>query len=154
MATDSLIGRRWEVMRAALDERQRRLLVAIEAKVLGHGGVSAVAVATGVSRSTIMAGLDEIEAMQATDRTADEPATRMRRAGAGRKRIEAKDETLVADLLALVDPLTRGDPQSPLRWTCKSLRALADELKARDACGHRHRRHPAAPQNFGLYSDQ
>ena len=121
-------------MRAALDERQRRLLVAIEAKVLGRGGVSAVAVATGVSRSTIMAGLDEIEAMQATDRTAEEPATpatRMRRAGAGRKRIEAKDEALVADLLALVDPLTRGDPQSPLRWTCKSLRALADELKAR-----------------------
>ena len=127
MAIDSLIGRRWEVMRVALDERQRRLLVAAEAKVLGRGGVSAVAAATGVSRRTIMAGLNEIEAMQATDRTADEPAppaTRMRRAGAGRKRIESKDETLV-------EPLARGDPQSPLRWTCKSLRTLADELKAR-----------------------
>ena len=133
MATDSLIGRRWEVMREALDERQRRLLVATEAKVLGRGGVSAVAAATGVSRSTIMAGLNEIEWMHAPDRAADEPtgsATRMRRAGGGRKRIEAKDETLVADLLALVDPLTRGDPQSPLRWTCKSLRTLADQLKA------------------------
>ena len=117
----------------ALDERQRRLLVATEAKVLGRGGVSAVAAATGVSRSTIMAGLNEIEGMQAADRTTDEsvvPMTRMRRAGAGRKRIEAKDETLLADLLALVDPLTRGDPQSPLRWTCKSLRTLADQLKA------------------------
>ena len=133
MATDSLIGRRWEVMREALDERQRRLLVATEAKVLGRGGVSAVAAATGVSRSTIMAGLNEIELMHAPDRAADEPtgsATRMRRAGGGRKRIEAKDETLVADLLALVDPLTRGDPQLPLRWTCKSLRTLADQLKA------------------------
>ena len=133
MPDDSLIGRRWEVMRVALDERQRRMLVAVEAKVLGRGGVSAVAAATGVSRSTIMAGLEEIEAMQATDRIADKPpapVTRMRRAGAGRKRIETKDETLVSDLLALVDPLTRGDPQSPLRWTCKSLRTLAEQLRA------------------------
>jgi len=68
MENDSLISRRWAVMRAELDERQRRLLVAIEAKVLGRGGVTAVAAATGVSRSTIMAGLHEIEALQATDR--------------------------------------------------------------------------------------
>jgi Rhodopirellula transposase DDE domain len=128
-----MISRRWEVMRAELDERQRRLLVAVEAKVLGRGGVSAVAAATGVSRSTIMAGLNEIEAMQATDRSANESASgvnRMRRVGAGRKKMEIKDDTLIADLLALVDPLTRGDPQSPLLWTCKSLRTLADELKA------------------------
>lgn len=133
MANDSMISRRWEVMRAELDERQRRLLVAVEAKVLGRGGVSAVAAATGVSRSTIMAGLNEIEAMQATDRSADESATganRMRRVGAGRKKMEIKDNSLITDLLALVDPLTRGDPQSPLLWTCKSLRTLADELKA------------------------
>lgn len=120
-------------MRAALDERQRRLLVAVEAKVLGRGGVSAVAAATGVSRSTIMAGLGELEVMDVVDRAAPErpvPLTRTRRTGAGRKRIEVKDETLVADLLALVDPLTRGDPQSPLRWTCKSLRTLAVQLKA------------------------
>jgi hypothetical protein len=120
-------------MRAALDERQRRLLVAVEAKVLGRGGVSAVAAATGVSRSTIMAGLGELEVMDVVDRAAPErpvPLTRTRRTGAGRKRIEVKDETLVADLLALVDPLTRGDPQSPLRWTCKSLRTLALQLKA------------------------
>ena len=116
-------------MRMALDERQRRLFVAVEALVLGRGGVSAVAAATGVSRSTITAGLAEIESLESSG-TPDEPRLRVRRAGAGRKRIEDMDETLVADLLALVDPDTRGDPQSPLRWTCKSLRTLAEQLKA------------------------
>ena len=67
MAEESLIGQRWAVMRDALDERQRRLLVAAEAKVLGRGGVSAVSDATGVSRTTIMVGLGEIEAMQSSD---------------------------------------------------------------------------------------
>ena len=137
MTTDSLVGRRWEVMHKALDERQRRLLVAVEAKVLGRGGVTAVARATGVSRTTILAGLNEIEALaNPLERVADAAAMatpRMRRAGAGRKKLQAKDETLVADLLRLVEPTTRGDPQSPLRWTCKSLRTLADQLKA---CGH------------------
>lgn len=133
MAEDALISRRWSVMREALDERQRRLWVAVEAKVLGRGGIAAVATATGVSRSTIRAGLAEIEAMQVAGRTDVEPARpvrRVRRAGAGRKRIELQDDTLVADLLSLVDPLTRGDPQSPLRWTCKSLRTLAEQLRA------------------------
>ena len=134
MATDLQIGQRWAVMRDALDERQRRLLVAVEAQVLGRGGVSAVAVATGVSRTTIMAGISEIEAMKSTDRTVDRTALRTtstRQAGAGRKKIETKDATLLPDLLALVDSTTRGDPESPLRWTCKSLRNLADELKAK-----------------------
>lgn len=133
MAEDTLISRRWSVMREALDERQRRLWVAVEAQVLGRGGIAAVATATGVSRSTIRAGLAEIEAMQVSGRTDVEPArpgTRIRRAGAGRKRMEVQDDTLVADLLSLVDPLTRGDPQSPLRWTCKSLRTLAEQLRA------------------------
>ena len=133
MANDSVIGQRWEVMRKALDERQRRLLVGVEAKVLGRGGVSAVALATGVSRTTILAGLNEIQALKpptgAADKTANAP-TSTRQAGAGRKKIEATDLTLVSDLLALVDSTTRGDPESPLRWTCKSLRNLADELKA------------------------
>jgi len=119
-------------MRDALDERQRRLLVGIEAKVLGRGGVSAVAVATGVSRTTIAAGIQEIEAMMSSDVGAAAPLqTGTRQAGAGRKRIETKDLTLLPDLLALVDSSTRGDPESPLRWTCKSLRNLADELKAK-----------------------
>ena len=133
MAEGALISRRWNVMREALDERQRRLWVAVEAKVLGRGGIAAVAMATGVSRSTIRAGLAEIEAMQVVGRTDVEPARpvkRVRRAGAGRKRMEVQDDTLVADLLSLVDPLTRGDPQSPLRWTCNSLRTLAEQLRA------------------------
>ncbi len=134
MATDSLIGQRWAVMRCALDERQRRLLAATEAKVLGRGGVSAVSVATGVSRTTIMAGLGEIEAMQSGGGTEEQTAastTRTRQSGGGRKKLQTKDETLLPDLLSLVDSTTRGDPESPLRWTCKSLRNLADELKAR-----------------------
>ena len=132
METDSPIGQRWKVMRDALDERQRRLLVAVEAKVLGRGGVSAVAVATGVSRTTIAAGIQEIEAMMSSDVSAATPLlTGTRQAGAGRKKIQTKDLTLLPDLLALVDSSTRGDPESPLRWTCKSLRNLADELKAK-----------------------
>ena len=81
-----------------------------------------------------MAGISEIEAMKSTDRTGDRAALRttsMRQAGAGRKKIETKDVTLLPDLLALVDSSTRSDPESPLRWTCKSLRNLADELKAK-----------------------
>ena len=118
------------MMRDALDERQRRLLVAVEAKVLGRGGVCAVAVATGVSRTTIAAGIQEIEAMMSADLSAAPLLTGTRQAGAGRKKIETKDVTLLPDLLALVDSSTRGDPEAPLRWTCKSLRNLADELKA------------------------
>ena len=135
MQTDSPVGQRWEVMADALDERQSRLLAGVEAKVLGRGGISAVALATGVARATIMAGISEIEAMKSTALAADQPTmhktTGTRQAGGGRKRIEVKDETLLPDLLSLVDSTTRGDPQSPLRWTCKSLRNLADELKAK-----------------------
>lgn len=119
-------------MRHALDERQRRLLAAVEARVLGRGGVTAVASATGVSRTTIAAGIQEIEDMLLRDLTAVMPLqSGTRQAGAGRKKIETKDTTLLPDLLALVDSSTRGDPESPLRWTCKSLRNLADELRAK-----------------------
>jgi hypothetical protein len=134
MVKDSLISQRWGVMRDALDERQRRLLAAAEAKVLGRGGVSAVSAATGVSRTTIMVGLGEIKAMQSCDDTtgpAPVVSTNARQSGGGRKKLESKDATLRPDLLSLVESTTRGDPESPLRWTCKSLRNLADELKAR-----------------------
>ena len=103
MEIDSPIGQRWNVMRDALDERQRRLLVAVEAKVLGRGGVSAVAAATGVSRTTIATGIQEIKAMLSSDLTAATSLpTGTRQAGAGRKKIETKDVTLLPDLLALV----------------------------------------------------
>ena len=101
-----------------LNERQRRLLLAAEARHLGRGGVTRVAVAAGVSRQTVHQALHELEAPPG------QPG-RVRRPGGGRKKTVAKDPGVVADLEALVDPQTRGDPMSPLRWTCKSTRQLA-----------------------------
>jgi len=119
-------------MRARLDERQRRAFAAAEAKVLGRGGVSQVVAATGMARNTVMAGMQELEGTtnEFLSDTPLAPAGATRRRGGGRKAATHKDPSLVTDLLALVDPTSRGDPQSPLRWTCKSLRVLADELKA------------------------
>ena len=132
MQAESPIAQRWELMRERLDERQRRAFAAAEARVLGRGGVAQVVAATGVARNTVMAGMQELDGTS-NEFMAGEPvapAKAVRRSGGGRKPATSKDPTLVSDLLALVDPLTRGDPQSPLRWTCKSLRALADELRA------------------------
>jgi hypothetical protein len=89
--------------------------------VLGHGGIAVVSRAAGVSRVTVTAGVVELEA-------GDEPLGRTRRAGGGRKAVTTTDPGLKAALLALVEPESRGDPMSPLRWTTKSLRHLADEL--------------------------
>ena len=133
MQEESLIAQRWKLMSERLDERQRRAFAAAEAKVLGRGGIAQVAAATGVARNTIMAGMQELDGSANEFITAVPlaPAGATRRSGGGRKAATDKDATLVSDLLALVDPGARGDPQSPLRWTCKSLRVLADELKAR-----------------------
>jgi len=132
MQGDSPIEQRWNLLREHLDERQLRVLAAAEAKVIGRGGVSQVATATGLARGTIMAGLQEFEGTDnefiAGPRLA--PPSAVRRPGGGRKPATLKDPTLVADLLALVEPTTRGDPMAPLRWTCKSLRMLAEELHA------------------------
>ena len=119
------IAQRYELISWALDERLRRLVAAAEAKVLGHGGITAVAEATGVSRRAIHAGLKELESP--TDGAVPAPS-RIRRPGAGRKSIIEIDTTLATDLEGLIEPVTRGDPESPLRWTCKSLRTLAIEL--------------------------
>lgn len=122
----NLIAERFDLLEWTLDERLRRIVCAVEAKVLGHGGVSVVSRATGVSRRAIHAGLKELEERPA------EPfvgSPRIRRSGGGRKKITDLDSTLMADLEALVEPVTRGDPESPLRWTTKSLRRLAEELK-------------------------
>ena len=106
-----------------LDERQRRLLFGAEALSLGRGGIAAVAAAAGVSRPTVSRGMAEVRGQA--------PAGgRVRRAGGGRKRLVETDPGLAAALEALVDPVTRGDPVSPLRWTCKSTRRLAEELTA------------------------
>ncbi len=106
----------------------RRLVAAAESGAIGYGGVSAVARATGVSRRAITEGIKELkQGRKARQRAATQ--ARIRRQGAGRKRAMDKDATLLADLDRLVDPVTRGDPESPLRWTCKSVRRLAEELQ-------------------------
>ena len=110
-----------------LDERQQRLVMAGEARSLGHGGIAAVAGATGVSRSRISQGVAELEAGVA-------PLGRARRTGGGRKSVTETDPGLLAALLALVEPTRRGDPESPLCWTTLSTRNLADELTA---AGHK-----------------
>ena len=100
------------------------MVAAAEAVSVGYGGIAAVASATGVAPSTIGRGLKELSVGE------DRLAGRIRRQGGGRKATVAKDATLISDLEALVEPTTRGDPESPLRWTCKSLRRLAVALQA------------------------
>jgi hypothetical protein len=132
--SDSSIRQRWKLIQDRLDERQRRVFAAAEAKVIGRGGISRVAAATGLARGTIAAGLQELKRTTSDgfliDRAVD-PTTVTRRSGGGRKSLTHKDPTLMADLLWLVEPTARGDPQSPLRWSCKSLRVLAQELRRR-----------------------
>ena len=111
---------------AVLNERTRRLWAATEAQAIGWGGVSQVAEATGLSRPRIERGLRELAEQEATGLVMAPES--IRRPGGGNKRHKDKDPTLLTDLDALVDPETRGDPESPLRWTCKSTRKLATEL--------------------------
>ena len=104
-----------------LTERQRRLAAAADAHAIGYGGVSLVARITGMSRATIHQGLLELDEEEL-------PAERSRRPGGGRKKLRDTDPSVLQDLQALVDPSSRGDPMSPLRWTCKSARQLATAL--------------------------
>ena len=104
-----------------LNEKQKRLLLASEAKALGWGGISRVAEATGVSRVTIHKALEEIKSHPRV-------SERVRKPGGGRKGIDVYHPDLLRELESLVDPVTRGDPMSPLRWTCKSTRQLSTEL--------------------------
>jgi hypothetical protein len=108
-----------------LDERRKRQWAAAEAREAGYGGVSLVARATGLARSTIHAGLRDL---QASPRQRRITAERVRRAGGGRRPLTTTDPALLAALLTLIEPTTRGDPESPLRWTCKSTTQLADAL--------------------------
>ncbi|MFI6637551.1 ISAzo13 family transposase [Nonomuraea fuscirosea] len=117
------LTRKFEALLPHLNERQQRLMLATEARLLGHGGVRAVARAAGVSETTVRRGVFELERGPSPL-----PDGRVRRSGGGRKRVTAHDPELMSALLALVEPDERGDPESPLRWTTKSLRHLADEL--------------------------
>ena len=116
---------KYRVLCGVLDERGRRVWAAAEANSLPHGGVSLVANATGLSRSTIHAGLREL----GKDRGQPLGAGRSRKAGGGRKPLTFHNPDLLKALEKLVEPTTRGDPESPLRWTCKSTRLLAEELQ-------------------------
>jgi len=111
-----------------LNERTRRVWAAMEAHELGYGGVSAVAEATGLSRNTIASGMKDLQANTVEDLASALPE-QIRKLGGGRNRVESIDPTLLNDLESLVDPTTRGDPESPLRWTCKSVTKLAEQLQ-------------------------
>jgi transposase len=113
-----------------MSEKLRRLWAGAEAQTLGRGGIAAVSQATGLSRATIGSGLRELK--QGGTRPVTE--TRVRRKGGGRKALTESDPAVLTDLEELVEPSTRGDPQSALRWTCKSTTRLAEELRRR---GHR-----------------
>jgi Rhodopirellula transposase DDE domain len=124
MGAEESFKARWLSLQGQLDERQRRRLLATQARALGYAGIAIVHRATGVSRATISAGLRELASGEAGR---DSP--RVRQAGGGRKLIEERDPAVVTDLLSLVDESTRGDPESPLRWCCKSLRVLTAHLQ-------------------------
>ena len=121
MQKEQKIAEKLAIVLPHLNEKQRRLLIAAEAKTLGWGGISRVAKATGVSRVTIHKALTEIESKKII-------AERIRKPGGGRKDITEYYPNILEKLEALVDPVTRGDPRSPLRWTCKSTRQLSQEL--------------------------
>ncbi len=128
MIDEQAIGGRYRALAGELDERRRRLWAAAEARSHGRGGVAAVARATGMSATTIHKGRRELEAGATLERG------RVRRPGGGRKPLSELDPSLLAELERLVAEDERGDPESPLRWTAKSVRNLADALRAR---GHR-----------------
>jgi len=120
------IKSRYRSLAPLMDERMRRQWAATEAQTYGWGGVSAVSDATGMSRNTIRKGMAELEVRKRKPKAVIE--TRLRREGGGRKRLTVTDPGLLPALEFLVEPTSRGDPMSPLRWTCKSTSRLAEEL--------------------------
>jgi hypothetical protein len=127
VAAQSPLERKYAQLVPYLNERQRRLVAAADAQLLGRGGISAVSLASGLSRTTIHRGLREL-------RSDPVPHERVRETGGGRKQIKDQQPTVLKELEQLVAPTTRGDPMSPLRWTCKSISKLAAELRRK---GHR-----------------
>ena len=122
------IQAKYAALAPLLDERTCRLWAAVEARAIGRGGITRVAEATGLSQTTMRAGLQEL-ASQSTSDTHNVTSERLRRLGGGRRSLVAQDPGLLMALEALVDPVTRGDPMGPLRWTCKSAARLAMELQ-------------------------
>jgi len=132
MANEMEMRKRFASLSPWLDERLRRLFAAAEANAIGRGGATTVARVTGISRRAIWAGRKELQAIETAGTIPGiSPGSRIRKTGGGRKRTVTQDPTLTGDLEALVNPATRGDPASPLRWTCQSVRRLTQELQAR-----------------------
>jgi transposase len=130
MASMTAFQQKYRVLKEHLDEFALRICAAADAEALGRGGVSLVARASGLSRTTIYAGLRDLQSGRVVGNSGSE-RPQVRRAGGGRKLLSERAPRLVADLDQLVDPVTRGDPEHPLRWTCKSTTKLAQELRAR-----------------------
>src|SRR5512135_1068598 len=131
MVTSAILAtvrQKYEALAPLLHEKAQRRWAACEARTLGRGGISLVAAATGLSRPTIHRGLAELNSSPNASEDADPKRTRIRRTGGGRPRLTTRDRSLLKDLHDLVDPATRGDPMSPLLWTCKSTRYLAEAL--------------------------
>jgi hypothetical protein len=133
---EAIVRTKFLALRPVMDERLTRLWAGAEADGLGDGGIAIVERATGLSRTTIRAGRDELRAGVSAD-----DVVAVRRAGSGRPRLEDTTPEIVEVLETLVDPVTRGDPESPLRWTSKSTRKLAAELSAQG--------YPVSPQKVG-----
>jgi hypothetical protein len=121
-AYQNVLTYKYDLLRPNLDERGRRLWAAAEAIAFGYGGIKLVCAATGLCYRAIAAGIAELQSETPFE------AGRIRRSGGGRKSLEETDPTLLVDLQLLVDPVSRGDPESPLRWVCKSLRQLSAAL--------------------------
>ena len=141
MIDEQAIAERYRALAGELDERRRRLWAAAEARTCGYGGIAAVARATGISVGTITRGLADLDSPERF------PTDRVRRPGGGRRPLAKTDPTLLADLRGLVDDEARGDPESPLRWTAKSVRTLAAALRER---GHRVSHETVAKELRGL----
>src|ERR1039458_7152514 len=125
--TENLVRKKFDLLEPILDEQSRRLWAAAEAQALGRRGISVVARATGLSRTTIHQGVKDIEGLR--EHKALGKGKHIRAPGGGRKSINEHDPTLRMNIEQLVEPSTRGDPESPLRWTCKSTRQLAATLQ-------------------------
>jgi transposase len=123
MMDDVKLQRKYQTIFPHLNERQKRLVAAADAQYIGHGGVAKIAEASGISRVTVIKGKVDLSGESL-------PLNRARKEGGGRKKISRKEPAILEDLESLVEPATRGDPMSALRWTCKSTRILADELMA------------------------
>jgi len=145
------IKTRYNLAKNYLNEKTKRLWCATEAKILKHGGIAIVARATNVSRNTIVKGLKELENINSST----EAGTRIRKSGGGRKKIIDKNSSVEKELFKILEPSVRGEPESPLLWTTKSLRKLSDEMKKKNfTISHGTIRSILKANNFSLQANR